>query len=312
MANGTKIGARRSGLGQKTAKIAKLVTPPILYSLMQRLFAPKSAFAYKYPDYSIILPPNHLLPAYQEKFPKYDRFLPHLASYMAPSATIIDIGANVGDTLAGMVAKNAASTYVCIEPDDVFFGFLTRNIETMKRAKQNLVVHAVKSLVGKAVTGVSLEGKGGTKRAVISEGGAILSKTLDVILSELPGIANVRLLKSDVDGFDYDVLDSSMVVIRQNKPLIFFECQYFFEYQKDGFGRTLRTLQGEGYYDWVVFDNFGEVVVRTRDLDIITKLLDYVWQQNIEKAPRTIYYYDILAVQSADITLIDTVLATYA
>ncbi len=308
---GTKTGAGASGFFKQGTRAARLLTPPIVFEAFKRAFTPKFPFEYRFNDVSIMLPKEHLLPEFQRSFPNYDRFLPHLAGLMPPSATIIDIGANVGDTLAGMVEKNSASTYVCIEPDDAFFGFLTQNIESIRRVKQSLVVHAVKSLVGNHVSAVSLEGKGGTKRAVVSETGLIKSRTLDAILLDLPEIPDVRLLKSDVDGFDYDVLEASKDVIERYKPLIFFECQYFFEYQKDGFCKLLEKLQVMAYHDWVVFDNFGEVIIRTKDIGAIVQLIEYIWRQNTEKSPRTINYFDILAIPTQEIGLVDTALATY-
>lgn len=265
---------------------------------------------YRYKDFSIQLPPNHLLPAYQHEHPKYDRFLPHLSKYIQPSDTVIDVGANVGDTLAGMVEQNGASSYICIEPDDLFYKHLQKNIERIKSSKKDLDVHTIKSLVGKSVSGVSLEGKGGTKHAVISNEGSIKSKPLDELLSET-AYTNIRILKTDVDGFDYDVLDSSASVIQKHKPIIFFEFQYDFEYQKNGYEKTLYSLESEGYCDWTIFDNFGEVVVRTKSLDVVIQLMRYVWNQNIGRATRTIYYYDVLVVQKKDSDLIDRVLADY-
>lgn len=266
---------------------------------------------YQYKDFSILLPPNHKLPSYQRYHPKYDKFLPHLSKHIDPSATVIDVGANVGDTLAGMVEHNSASIYICVEPDDIFFEYLTQNIARIKKTKGHLQVHPVKSLVGKSLFDVSLEGQGGTKHAVIGKRGTIQPKPLDEILGGLPNISNVRILKTDVDGFDYDVIDSSLAVIRDHKPIIFFECQYEFDYQKTGYEKTLLALEKEGYDDWTIFDNFGEVMVRTNDLKIITRLLDYVWRQNEGNSTRTIYYYDVLAAQGMDKDLIDRVLANY-
>ncbi len=70
-------------------------------------------------------------------------------------------------------------------------------------------------------------------------------------------------------------------------------------------------LQSEGYRDWVIFDNFGDIIVRTTDLSIVFQLLTYVWNQNIGQAVRTIHYYDVLAVQPSDSDLIDLVLREY-
>lgn len=102
-----------------------------------------------------------------------------------------------------------------------------------------------------------------------------------------------------------------MAVIEAHKPIIFFECEYDFEYQKSGYSKTLKSLESAGYCDWTVFDNFGEVVIRTNDIGIITQLMNYVWQQNIGQATRTIHYFDILTVQQNDSALIDKVLSEY-
>ncbi|MFI3222636.1 MAG: FkbM family methyltransferase [Methylococcaceae bacterium] len=263
---------------------------------------------YQYKDFTIKLPANHLLPTYQKQHLKYHRFLPHLAKYATASDTIVDIGANVGDTLAGMVEKNPNSNYICIEPDQVFYRYLEENIERIKISIKGLKIQTIKALVGKNISNVSLDGKGRTKHAVISNEEGIKSLPLDEMLSNE---SNIRILKSDVDGFDYDVLDSSMTAIESHKPIVFFECEYHFEYQKSGYSQILKSLESVGYCDWTVFDNFGEVVIRTTDISILNQLMDYVWQQHVGKTTRTIYYFDILAVQKTDSMLINKVLSEY-
>lgn len=267
---------------------------------------------YKYEDFSILLPANHMLPRYQRRHPKYDRFLPYLAQHIKPEEAIIDVGANVGDTLAGMVEKNSTSTYICVEPDDNFFEYLTKNISRIKNSKPHLTVHAVKSLVGKNISGVSLEGCGGTKHAVLCKDGKITSRPLDNILDDLENSFSIRILKTDVDGFDYDVIESSLILITKKKPIIFFECQYDHEEQKSGYEKILLTLEGQGYCDWAIFDNFGEVILRTSEISLVGQLMNYIWSQNLGNTTRTIFYYDVLAAQDGDKELIDSVLAEYS
>jgi FkbM family methyltransferase len=268
----------------------------------------KSPITYQYKAFAIELPPYHQLPEHQKRHPKYDRFLPHLARCVDPAETIVDIGANVGDTLAGMVEQNARPTYVCIEPDDAFHRHLENNVERIRASVSGLRVEIIKALVGKNVSNVALVGERGTKHAVASGPGGIESSPLDELIG--PG-HKVRLLKSDVDGFDYDVLDSSMAIISRDGPMIFFECQYENEHQLVAYRKTLESLESAGYRDWTLFDNFGEVLLRTDDLNAVNQLLDYVWRQNTGRATRTIYYFDILAVRKDDSTLIDRVLSGY-
>lgn len=287
--------------------------PSLIEKLARRVSAKlhgnhKSPTTYQYKSFAIELPKNHPLPEHQRIHPKYDRFLPHLARYAGAADTIVDIGANIGDTLAGMAEQNSRPTYICIEPDDSFHQYLEKNTERIKEAVDGLRVKIVKALVGKNVSNVALVGDRGTKHAVAGGQGGIQSLPLDEIIT--PGHL-VRILKSDVDGFDYDVLDSSMAIISRHGPMIFFECQCDHEQQLTGYRRTLTSLEATGYCDWTLFDNYGELLVRTDDLGIVDQLLQYVWRQNTGQATRTIYYFDILAVRKEDSTLIDRVLSEY-
>jgi FkbM family methyltransferase len=265
----------------------------------------------KYKDFSILLPADHMLPVYRRTHPQYDKFLPYLAKYIKPEECIVDVGANVGDSLAGMIETNPESTYICIEPDDLFFELLKKNIERIKKSKATISVLAAKYLVGRSVSDVQLEGSSGTKHAVVGNSGPIRSRSLDSILSAL-GNGKVKLLKSDVDGFDYDVIDSASSTIAGQKPLLFFECQTDHDYQKKGYEATFHSLESVGYTDWVLFDNFGAVLMRAKSAHEVTALLDYIWNQKIGLSTRTIYYMDILSGVSADKNLIDAALAEYS
>jgi hypothetical protein len=119
------------------------------------------------------------------------------------------------------------------------------------------------------------------------------------------------LLKTDVDGFDYDVIDSAELLLTSQHPMIFFECFYNAEYQMLGYKKTIDWLKAIGYVNYTVFDNFGQVIVRTYDIEQVFQLMNYVWQQNTNSATRTIAYYDILAITENDIDLVNKVLCDY-
>jgi len=266
---------------------------------------------YKYKNFSIFLPADHMLPTNQRHHLKYDRFLPHLGKYIDHDGTVIDIGANCGDTLAAMIETNPHATYICIEPDDRFFAYLEANITRIKSYAGDIRVRTVKSLVGKNISSASLEGGRGTKHAVIgNEKSSHSSRSLDSILADLT-CPRIRLLKTDVDGFDYDVLDSAETLLSTHHPIVFFECYFDFEYQKLGYEKTIRWLESLGYLDWTVFDNFGEIILRTKDIGQVVQLMNYVWKQNMKSATRTIHYYDVLATTHQDVALIDRALKDY-
>lgn len=273
---------------------------------LQKMLGIKLQYPYK--DFFIMLPADHRLPSYQRVHPKYDRFLPHLVKKIEGNTTIIDIGANCGDTLAGMVSENSVAKYICIEPDQAFHDELVSNIIRIKKSITNLDVVTVKHLVGKSLSNVSLEGVGGTKHAVVGKG-TQTAKPLDAILAGIP-CPPVKLLKIDVDGFDYDVIDSAPELLVSQHPILFFECQYDFYYQKSGFEKTIAWLKSIDYTDWTVFDNFGEVVLRTDDIRQLFQLMEYIWRQK-NAATRTIFYFDILAGSNKDSGFISDALSTY-
>jgi FkbM family methyltransferase len=264
---------------------------------------------YAYRDFSILLPADHRLPIYQHHHPKYDRFLPHLVKKIEGNSTIIDIGANCGDTLAGMVSENTASKYICIEPDQAFFDELVSNITRIKKCHPGLDVITVKHLVGNSLSNVSLEGVGGTRHAVVGKG-TQTAKPLDEILADI-ACPPVKLLKIDVDGYDYDVIDSAQDLLVSQHPVLFFECQYDFDYQKMGFKKTIAWLNSIDYTNWTVFDNFGEIMLRTNDIQQLYQLIEYIWQQNTNSASRTIFYFDILANVNDDKKFVSDALSTY-
>mgnify|MGYP001766022705 CR=1 FL=1 len=279
----------------------------IYLAKLKKKFNIKIQHAYK--RFSIVLPADHKLPIYQLRHPRYDRFLPHLVKSIESNSIIIDVGANCGDTLAGMVVENSEAKYICIEPDTAFHHELLSNITRIKIAHPNLDVLTVKHLVGKSLSNVSLEGTGGTKHAVVGKGTDV-AIPLDEILKGIP-CPPVRLLKIDVDGFDYDVIDSAQALLFSQQPILFFECQYDFEYQKVGYKKTIQWLNSIGYTDWTLFDNFGEVMLRTNVIHQIFQLMEYIWRQNTQSATRTIFYYDILAGTRKDADLISEALNTY-
>lgn len=266
---------------------------------------------YAFTSFSIVLPPDHLLPVYSKYHSLYEKFLPHLVRYLEPHSSVVDVGANCGDTVAAMYDANRTLNYTAVEADEGFFSYLKTNIARIKAIDASASIATVRALVGRNVSGVSLEGSGGTKKAVIDGSGpAMMAEPLDRLVpaSAIPGI---RLVKTDVDGFDYDVLDSAESIIAAARPLIFMECYFEHAFQKTGYERTLEKLRARGYGTWVLFDNYGAVVLRTTDLQQVLQLFDYVWRQNCRCSTRTIYYFDVLTFVSADTQLITRVVADY-
>lgn len=255
---------------------------------------------------------NHTLPNYQLRFPYYDRFLPHFVKYLPANSSVVDVGANVGDTLIGMANANANLEYICIEADNNFFNDLKINVLTLLKQFPALKVHTVKQFVGKEIDNIileSTEGAEGTKSAKI--GGEIKSKCLDVILSECGiDVKNLSLIKTDVDGFDYDVIRSSYEAMSY-KPFIYFECQYKNPQQLDEYRLVFKELKDKGYERFAFFDNYGQYMCKLENIEEIHSLLNYIAKQNFQGGSRTFGYYDILAYSPTSNDLVSSILKDY-
>jgi hypothetical protein len=169
--------------------------------------------------------------------------------------------------------------------------------------------------VGKGVSQAALVGSGGTKHAVqvdesLRSAEAIHSATLDSLVLPMQS-GGVELLKSDVDGFDFDVLDSAAKLIAEHLPILFFECHFADLNQKHGYQKTIVALQRSGYRAWTVFDNYGDVVLQTREIEALFQLFDYVDRQNAGLTTRTIHYFDVMAGTERHQALLTTAVSDY-
>lgn len=298
--------------------------------LVRRLRAKVNSLKYFKRDYMydigggvmIKLDSGHALPTYKEKHINYDRFLPHLVSCINDEDSIVvDIGANYGDTMAALAISNSNLTYICIEADIDFYDYLLHNVKCVKSSIPSLTVLPFLAFLGKNIFPTKMEGKSGTKHAVVSdtntnERARIPVMTLSRIIASLhihPDSV-IRLLKTDTDGYDYDAIDASQHEIKRFNPILYFECFFDSDKQLKGYQETLTWLSALDYVNGVVFDNFGGIILRSHGTNLlpdIFSLIDYLNKQNKKLTSRTIYYYDICLFTEADHSLVDQAIATY-
>jgi FkbM family methyltransferase len=209
----------------------------------------------------LTLPPYHLFSLYKKRYKKYDKFLVHLAKSLKKNDSLIDIGANVGDTLFQIIDKNNNFNYYCIEGDKFFSSYLKKNIEKLDTLKQKKI-KIFEEIVGKNLKG-NLVGNGGTKRYKYNSKGK-KSKTLDEIVYQ-NRIKNIKLIKIDVDGYDYNIINSGLRIIKKNHPIIFFEMMLVGKFTIKDYINTINKLDKIGYKFWTLLDNYGNVVFRNKN-----------------------------------------------
>lgn len=260
---------------------------------------------YNINGFNVKIPRKHMLPVFQKKFPLYDRFLPFFIKNYQQTGSIIDVGANCGDTLFSMYTKE--NNYVCIEGSKFFYDYLTHNVNEYNLKN----VESICALVGNNVETSGTLSKGETTKLVIKldDDVGIRYQRLDDICSD---IKDLILLKSDVDGFDYDVINSGLKLIEKFKPILYFEAQFNIEDDMYKYQDLIKTLNNKDFTYMVLFDNFGEVFYRgTIDHTLLNNFFDYVFYQNFGKAARTIYYYDILICDHHKINEVSSIIDQY-
>lgn len=227
----------------------------------------------------IILPPGHLLSLYESVYPKYDRFLPSLIGNIKENEVIIDIGANIGDTLFRLLNINTRPYYYCIEADNFFFEYLQKNKKSLDINIQNKII-LINTLVGDQLKGNLSETTTGTKSLIESDLG-IKSKKLDDIIMEYK-IKNIKLIKVDVDGFDYNILFSAINELNNNKPDIFFEFMPLDESGKKNYLKLIKKLNEIGYSNWSMLDNYGSIVFENKCyIDVMYKIKSSKIKKNV-------------------------------
>ncbi len=249
----------------------------------------------------IAMPGNNVQISTYKYRPDANSILGTLAAAIAkkyPALSVIDIGANVGDTIA--VIQTAIEVPVIgIEGDNTSFGFLQKN------AAQFSNVTLLQSFLGekKQEIQVAFEKSGwNTTLVPVTAGQPLTLKTLDEVLTE-SGLFDrtLKMLKIDCEGFDTIILRGADRLLQQHKPVI------FFEYNKtnmraigeDGLS-TLFSLEKYGYPSALFFDNYGRYMLTAplQDKKLIQSLHHYT-----EDGISQVGYYDICLFHQEDAQL---------
>ena len=220
----------------------------------------------------MVLPPEHPLSMWTSLYKDYDNFLPKLVKEMSSNESIIDIGANVGDTLFRFIDTNSKPNYFSIEADQYFFKYLKKNKELLEKEVQDRVT-LINELVGKNLKGSLVQKSNLGSKFLVESADGLEAKSLDEIIID-KNIKNIKLIKVDVDGYDYNVLLSAMNEIKKSKPILFFE---YMSLNKAEYIELIKKLYEIGYSEWTIINNYGSVIFENRHYKDV---LDYI---NLEK-----------------------------
>ena len=285
----------------------KQFIPPIFILIYRKLTATQKG-KYTIGKYTIDIPPNYALPNAQKNNKLHGRFLPVLAKKLTSNKLIIDVGANIGDT-AIAILQHCENPIICIEPSDVFFPYLEKNLKKLAPKDFNRV-KTFKKLVGTGFfSGELNHSVGGTATIKISESlNTVTHIALDKLIKDS---SNVLLLKVDTDGFDFDVIKSAEKILSDSEPILFWENYTFEDYQYKGFDELYSLLTKKRYKYIYVFDSFGNLITEESDFVTLKNLNSYVCSMEKYGCTRTFSYTDILATTEKNYLVVKNAINEY-
>jgi FkbM family methyltransferase len=209
-----------------------------------------------------------------------------------PGGTIVDIGANIGDT-AALIATYSKSKLILVEASDYFFEILTRNV---KQLPNEVVLKKTMISNGRTVSG-ALHYRGGTAYFYESENGEAQIKT-----ERLADVADgkVRFVKVDTDGFDVEILSGSLDYLAVEHPAIVFENEIRDEGALLAVNRLVEGLKEIGYEYFIVWDDPGLHIVSTSSVDILKDLNRYLFKLSEQTFRSAICNYNVLCMHRDD------------
>ncbi|GAB3855566.1 hypothetical protein GCM10028801_11390 [Nocardioides maradonensis] len=213
----------------------------------------------------LALPWSHRLPDYAGEGSLYGQNLVELAKALAdlaPPLTVLDVGANIGDSTL-QILDAADGRVLCVEADKYYLEFLHRNVDADQR------VTVVESLlaVDEAAARTTAVRSGGTTRFVEADSAddpdAMPSITPARLREGQPAFADLRLVKSDTDGYDVALVPVIAEAWADSRPVLFFEYDpYLIRIAGYDPLEVWDRLAGLGYRRAAVWDNGGAPVGR--------------------------------------------------
>ena len=229
-----------------------------------------------------------------------------------PDSVILDVGANIGDSAAIIRSQGVGNTIVAIEGVAEFHHVLARNAELLKGVVPVLGFVGAVSHTAKA------------KLVVLAGGNAVVNERIDdaaahqndiefitldqVVERHAPG-AQVKMLKTDIEGYDLPVLNGSLDFIATHRPVIYLELHVSSGDEKlrgvswRDLWSNLRRLGYTKALYWYCSSDFLCMLDLNRDEGVIQDIHDYFQ----DRAGRL--YLDVCLLHGKDAALAEAIYA---
>ncbi len=206
--------------------------------------------------FKLKLPLSHELPFYRRSFPTYAINLGRITRHVSrkyPDLTVIDVGANVGDSVA-ILRHNGLPPILCVEGEPRFFQLLTENTRHLEdlELEQTFV-----GANGDQFGSIYSHHGNAEVRLGLAPGTAKLC-TLSEVIARHPRFSGAKLLKLDAEGFDCRIIASENELLRRTRPVLFFE--YYptcCELTGQAAFPVFSQLAALGYSNLLIYENQG-------------------------------------------------------
>lgn len=255
---------------------------------------------YEIDGFTLDMGNGHMLSLIQRENLMYDRFVPYLGKLAGNSVDkwIIDIGANVGDTVAGMI-KHTACNILCVEPTEKFYDLCRKNIKGFGEKYQDRVSLVQAYIVENEEKEYGSVISGGTavRREFENVASSVWSYRLATVLNKHKiNFGDVALIKVDTDGYDSECIMSVGEVLKDISPFLYWENQIDTIEQYQKFLKMVEYLNKMEYENFFIFDNFGNYLCEVNDVGL-KDINAYLLRMLQKQSTRSFYYVDVLAVK---------------
>ena len=245
-------------------------------------------------DFTLRIPLSHELPRIRARYPIYGTNQAAVAASLLrkyPDLSAIDIGANIGDTVA-LWRGVGDFPVLAVEPSERYLRLLRLNSAAMG----DVTIHP--GLIGEAdaEAHVKIEESLGTARVVAGDETHRTTR-LTSLVKAYPRFLRAKLVKIDTDGSDGEVILGGHEWLATAKPAVFFE---FSPFLARGDRRPLldavAMLTSLGYGCLMFYDNVGEFAlsVRAAESERIEELHAHALAWGDER------YWDVAAFHGED------------
>jgi FkbM family methyltransferase len=245
--------------------------------------------------HSLYCPMSMATPIYLQSYPFFDTLPKRLCQFVRQSrknadtpVSCIDVGANIGDTLAAFHSGAQEGRFLAIEPSTLYHGFLVKNWG----GHSNVTIVKEACVEPDNRKRLTIREEGGTGHFGVADDGCAVAttRTLDAISKEHGFLDTTDILKIDTDGYDLQVLSGAHQLLAESCPIILFECGAFGDSSYiSRCHEALLSLKKLGYSQFLVYSHTGYLMGRYSFSDLMPfirlLLVDYF---------NSVHYFDIL------------------